>query len=45
MQQDKPMVKTTGLAEQGALAGTQEKKEGSLLEDRAGDSRRVQGSS
>jgi len=43
--QDKPVGKTTRLAEQGARAGTQEKKEGlPLTEERAGDSRRVQGS-
>jgi len=43
--QDEPAGKATGLAEQGALAGTQEKKEGlSSMEERAGDSRGVQGS-
>ena len=41
--QDELAGKTTGLAEQGALAGTQEKKEGlPPTEDRAGDSRGVQ---
>jgi len=41
--QDEPAGKTTGLAEQGALSGTQEKKEGLLpMEERAGDSRGVQ---
>ena len=43
--QDEPAGKMTGLAEQGALAGTQEKKEGlPPMEDRAGNSRGVQGS-
>jgi len=42
--QDEPARKTTGLAEQGALAGTQEKKQGlPPMEDRAGDSRGVEG--
>jgi len=37
--------KTSGLAEQGALAGTQIKKKGlPPMEERAGDSRGVQGS-
>jgi len=41
--QDEPAGKTTGLAEQGALAGTQEKKEGlPPMEARAGNSRGVQ---
>ena len=45
MPQDKPVGKTTALAEQGALAGTQEKKEGLLLmQEKADDSRSVQGS-
>ena len=45
MPQDKPVGKTTSLAEQGALAGTQEKKEGlSPMEERAGNSRGTQGS-
>jgi len=43
--QDKPAGKMTGLSEQGALSGTQEKKEGlPPMEERAGDSRGVQGS-
>jgi len=43
--QDKLEGKTTSLAEQGALAGTQEKKEGlSPMEERAGNSRGTQGS-
>jgi len=43
--QDELLGKTTRLAEQGALAGTQEKKEGlPPMEERAGDLRRVQGS-
>jgi len=43
--QDEPAEKTTGLAEQGALAGTQEKKDGlPLMEAREGNSRGVQGS-
>jgi len=43
--QDEPVGKTTGQAEQGALSGTQEKKEGlPPTEERAGDSRGVQGS-
>jgi len=43
--QDVPAGKTTGLAEQGALAGTQEKKEGlPPMEEREGDSRGTQGS-
>jgi len=41
--QDEPVGKMTGLAEQGAFTGTQEKKEGlPLVEDRALDSRGVQ---
>ena len=41
----KPEGKMTGLAEQGDLAGTQEKKEGlPPMEERAGNSRGVQGS-
>jgi len=41
--QDEPVRKTTGLAEQGALAGSQGKKEGlSPMEERAGSSRGVQ---
>jgi len=40
-----PMCHKMSLAEQGALARTQEKKEGlPVLEERAGDSRGVQGS-
>ena len=40
MLQDKPVGKTTGLAEQGVLAGTLEKKDGlPPMEERAGDSR------
>jgi len=43
--QDEPEGKMTGLAEQGALAGTQEQKEGlPPMEEREGDSRGVQGS-
>jgi len=43
--QDEPAGKTIGLAEQGALAGTQEKKEVlPPMEERAGDSVGVQGS-
>jgi len=43
--QDQPAGKMTSLAEQGGLAGTQEKKEGlPPMEERAGDSRGVQGS-
>ena len=43
--QDELARKMTGLAEQGALAGTHEKKEGlPPMEERAGDSRGVQGS-
>ena len=43
--QDKPSGKMSGLAEQGVLVGTQEKKEGlALMEERAGVSRGVQGS-
>jgi len=43
--QDKPMGKTIGLTEQGALVGTQEIKEGlPPMEERAGDLRGVQGS-
>jgi len=43
--QDEPVAKTTGLAEQRAIAGTPEKKEGlPLMEERTGDSRGVQGS-
>ena len=43
--QGKLAGKTTILPEQGALAGTQEKKEGlPLMEERAGNSRGVQGS-
>jgi len=42
--QDEPAGKMTGLAEQGALAGTQGKKEGlSPMEERAGHSRGVTG--
>jgi len=38
--QDEPPGKTTDLAKQGVLAGTEEKKEGlPLMEERAGDSR------
>ena len=46
MSQDELAGKMTGLAEQGALGGTQgKKKEGlTLMEERAGDSRGVQGS-
>ena len=45
MPQDEPAGKTTGLAEQRALAGTQETKEGlPPMEERPGDSRGVQGS-
>jgi len=43
--QDELLGKMTSLAEQGALAGPQEKKEGlPPMEERAGDSRGVQGS-
>jgi len=43
--QHQPAGKMTGLAEKGHLAGTQEKKEGlPPIEERAGDSRGVQGS-
>jgi len=43
--QDEPSGKMTSLAEEGVLAGTQEKKEGlPIKEERAGDSRGVQGS-
>ena len=43
--QDELAGKTTGLAEEGALAGTQEKKEGlPPIEERTANSRRVQGS-
>jgi len=43
--QDEPAGKMTGLSEQGALAGTQEKKEGlPPMEEKAGDSGGVQGS-
>jgi len=43
--QDELAGKMTGLAEQGALAGTQAKKEGlPTMEERAGDSKGVQGS-
>ena len=43
--QDEPAGKMISLAEQGALAETQEKKEGlPSTEERAGDSRGVQGS-
>jgi len=43
--QDKLVGKAAGLAEQGALAGTQEKKDGlPFIEESAGDSRGVQGS-
>jgi len=42
--QDEPAGKMTGLAEQGALAGTREKNEGlPTMEERAGKSRGVQG--
>jgi len=42
--QDKSMENMTDLVDQGALAGTQEKKESlSLMEERADDSRGVQG--
>jgi len=42
---DEPVGKTTGLAEQRALSGTQEKKEGlPPMEERVGNSRGVQGS-
>ena len=46
MSKDEPVGKTTRLAEQGALAGTQGvKKEGlPLMVERAGDSRGVEGS-
>ena len=45
LRKNEPVGKTTSLAEQGALAGTQQKKEGlPLMEERAGDSRGVQGS-
>jgi len=41
--QEEPAAKMTGLAKQGALAGTQEKKEGlPPMEERAGNSRGVQ---
>jgi len=43
--QDEPAGKMTNLAEQGALAGTQEKKEGLIpMEEKAGDLRGLQGS-
>jgi len=43
--QDELAGKIISLSEQGALAGTQEKKEGlPPMEERAGDSRGVQGS-
>jgi len=43
--QDEPAGKMTRLAEQGALAGAQEKKEGlPPMVERAGDSGGVQGS-
>jgi len=42
--QHEPVGKMTGLVEQGALAGTQEKKEGlPPMEERAGDSGGVEG--
>ena len=45
MPQDEPVGKMTGLAEEGAFAGTQEKKKGlPPMEERAGYSRVVQGS-
>ena len=45
MPQDEPAGKMTGLAEQGDLAGTQQKKEGlPPMEERADDSRGVQSS-
>jgi len=43
--QDEPVGKMTRLSEQGALAGTQEKKKGlPPIAERTGDSRGVQGS-
>jgi len=43
--QDELMGRTSSLAEQGALAGNKEKKEGlQHMEERAGNSRGVQGS-